>query len=123
MKRLLYLLPLALLLLAGCKEKGSFSNVEIGESWLCRLVFEDESFKDYLTPLLYYKRLSDTWDEEYAAALCGPAPLLGRLKELWGYLHRSFEEGDDGLRRIQHAADPDALFSAVEALTGRPARP
>ena len=28
-----------------------------------------ESFKDYLTPLLYYKRLSDTWDEEYAAAL------------------------------------------------------
>ncbi len=60
---------------------------------------------------------------EYAAALCGPAPLLGRLKELWGYLHRSFEEGDDGLRRIQRAADPDALFSAVEALTGRPARP
>ena len=36
-----------MLLLAGCKEKGSFSNVEIGESWLCRLVFEDESFKDY----------------------------------------------------------------------------
>jgi type I restriction enzyme M protein len=28
-----------------------------------------ESFKDYLTPLLYYKRLSDTWDEEYQAAL------------------------------------------------------
>ena len=26
-----------------------------------------ESFKDYLTPLLYYKRLSDVWDEEYAA--------------------------------------------------------
>ena len=28
-----------------------------------------ESFKDYLTPLLYYKRLSDTWDEEYQDAL------------------------------------------------------
>ena len=28
-----------------------------------------ESFKDYLTPLLYYKRLSDTWDEEFEAAL------------------------------------------------------
>lgn len=28
-----------------------------------------ESFKDYLTPLLYYKRLSDTWDEEYQSAL------------------------------------------------------
>ena len=60
---------------------------------------------------------------EYAAALCGPAPLLGRLKELWGYLHRSFEEGDDGLRRIQRAADPGALFAAAEALTGCPARP
>ena len=28
-----------------------------------------ESFKDYITPLLYYKRLSDVWDEEYQNAL------------------------------------------------------
>ena len=42
-----------------------------------------------------------------------PAPLLGRLKELWGYLHRSFEEGDEGLRRIQRAPTPDALFAAM----------
>ena len=28
-----------------------------------------ESFKDYLTPLLYYKRISDVWDEEYRSAL------------------------------------------------------
>ena len=28
-----------------------------------------ESFKDYITPLLYYKRLSDVWDEEYRSAL------------------------------------------------------
>ena len=53
---------------------------------------------------------------EYAAALCGPAPLLGRLKELWGYLHRSFEAGDDGLRRIQRARTPDEIFDAVELL-------
>ena len=59
---------------------------------------------------------------EYASSLCGPAPLLGRLKELWGYLHRSFEDGDDGLRRIQRAATPDALFAAIERLTGFPAR-
>ena len=59
---------------------------------------------------------------EYAASLCGPAPLLGRLKELWGYLHRSFEEGDEGLRRIQRAPTPDALFAAIESLTGFPAR-
>jgi len=30
---------------------------------------EHESFKDYLTPLLYYKRLSDVWDEEYEEAM------------------------------------------------------
>ena len=59
---------------------------------------------------------------EYASSLCGPAPLLGRLKELWGYLHRSFEDGDEGLRRIQRATTPDALFDAVESLTALSAR-
>ena len=82
MKRLLYLLPLALLLLAGCKEKGSFSNVEIGESWLCRLVFEDESFKDYAVTadvlyagedstsrfkMVFY--MPDGWDDSYPVFL------------------------------------------------------
>lgn len=28
-----------------------------------------DSFKDYLTPLLYYKRISDVWDEETADAM------------------------------------------------------
>ena len=28
-----------------------------------------DSFKDYVTPLLYYKRISDVWDEEYARAM------------------------------------------------------
>ena len=55
---------------------------------------------------------------EYAATLCGPAPLMGRLKELWGYLHRSFENGDDGLRRIQRATSLPALESAIAALAG-----
>ena len=54
----------------------------------------------------------------YAAQLFGPAPLLGRLKELWGWLHRSFEPGEDGLRRIQRARTPDELFAAVRALVG-----
>ena len=54
----------------------------------------------------------------YAAELFGPAPLLGRLKELWGYLHESFESGDAGLRRIQRARTPDELFRAVDGLTG-----
>lgn len=55
---------------------------------------------------------------EYAATLCGPAPLMGRLKELWGYLHRSFEGGDDGLRRILRAASLPALEEAIAALAG-----
>jgi len=28
-----------------------------------------DSFKDYITPLLYFKRISDVWDEEYEKAL------------------------------------------------------
>jgi len=28
-----------------------------------------DSFKDYITPLLYYKRISDVWDEEYIQAM------------------------------------------------------
>ena len=43
---------------------------------------------------------------------------MGRLKELWGYLHRSFEGGDDGLRRIQRAATLPALEEAIAALAG-----
>ena len=55
----------------------------------------------------------------YASQLCGPAPLLGRLKELWGWLHRSFEAGDDGLRRIQRARTPAELLAAARDLAGR----
>ena len=39
------------------------------EEPILRKFVEHESFKDYITPLLYYKRLSDVWDEEYEAAL------------------------------------------------------
>ena len=28
-----------------------------------------DSFKDYVTPILYYKRISDVWDEETETAL------------------------------------------------------
>ena len=55
-------------------------------------------------------------EEDYARVLFGPAPLLGRLKELWGYLHASFETGDAGLRRIQRSRTPDELRAAVAAL-------
>lgn len=60
-----------------------------------------------------------TLAENYARELCGPAPLMGRLKELWGYLHASFENGDDGLKRIQRSRTVDELFAAIDGLTGR----
>lgn len=56
---------------------------------------------------------------EYAATLYGPAPLVGRLKELWSYLHAAFEDGDDGLRAILHATTPEALLAAARKLAAR----
>ena len=46
MKRLLFLLPLTLLLLSGCKEKRYFTEVT-GDVYLSRIGFEDESFRDF----------------------------------------------------------------------------
>ena len=46
MKRLLFLLPLTLLLLSGCKEKRYFTEVT-GDVYLSRISFEDESFRDF----------------------------------------------------------------------------
>ena len=40
---------------------------------------------------------------EYRASLFGPAPVLGRMKELWGYLHVRFPDGENALRRIQRS--------------------
>lgn len=78
MKRLLYLLPLALLLLAGCKEKRYFTNIENGQHWLCRIVFDDESYKDFFVvgdvlyagedtssrhKMIFY--MPEGWDDSY----------------------------------------------------------
>ena len=59
---------------------------------------------------------ANTLTDRYAAKLCGPAPLMGRLKELWSYLHASFESTDTGLRQIQRAPDLPFLLSAIESL-------
>lgn len=40
---------------------------------------------------------------EYRAQLFGPSPVLGRMKELWGYLHVRFPDGATVLRRIQRS--------------------
>lgn len=60
---------------------------------------------------------ADALFEEYSRTLSGPAPLLGRMKELWGYLHASFETGDSGLRRIQRSKTPEELRLAVAELS------
>ncbi len=60
---------------------------------------------------------ANTLTDRYAAKLCGPAPLMGRLKELWSYLHASFENDDAGLRIIQRAPDLPSLRAAISALT------
>ena len=80
MKRLL-LICLAMLLLAGCKEKRYFTDVT-GETWLVRIGFEDESFRDFtvVSDVLYagsdtssrYKLifyLPDGWDDSYPILL------------------------------------------------------
>ena len=60
---------------------------------------------------------------EYARTLCGPAPLLGRLKELWSYLHASFEDGDALLRPLLRARTVPELDAAVAALVAEPPPP
>ena len=77
MKRLLFLLPLTLLLLFGCKEKRYFTEVT-GDVYLSRIGFEDESFRNFtvVADVVYagedtssrYKMvfyMPDGWDETY----------------------------------------------------------
>ncbi len=77
MRRVLFLLSLALLLLSGCKEKRCFTEVT-GDVYLSRISFEDESFRNFtvVTDVLYagedtssrYKMvfyMPDGWDNTY----------------------------------------------------------
>ena len=40
-----------------------------GAANLLRGLIDAGDYKQYVFPLLFFKRLSDVWDEEYAAAL------------------------------------------------------
>src|SRR5688500_9339641 len=40
-----------------------------GAATILRGLVDAGDYKQYVFPLLFYKRLSDVWDEEYAAAL------------------------------------------------------
>ena len=48
------------------------------------------------------EQYSDQW--LYLGDLQTATPVLGRMKELWGYLHARFPDGRDILRRIQRSA-------------------
>ncbi len=89
MKRLLFLLPLTLLLLSGCKEKRYFTEVT-GDVYLSRISFEDESFRDFtvVADVLYagedtssrYKMvfyMPDGWDNTYPIFLDRYVPCDG----------------------------------------------
>lgn len=55
----------------------------------------------------------------YREQLCGPAPVLGRLKELWGHLATYFEAGTDVLKAIQRSrtlADYEAARRMLNAM-------
>ena len=39
----------------------------------------------------------------YRITLCGPSPVLGRMKELWGITHEYFDEGARILRAVQRS--------------------
>ena len=90
MKRLLYLLPLALLLLAGCKEKRYFTDVTGRETWLSQIVFEDGSKGEFtvVSDVLYagsdtssrYKMtfyIPDGWNDQYPIFLDRYVPTEG----------------------------------------------
>lgn len=49
----------------------------------------------------------------YRATLCGPAPVLGRMKELWGHLHDYFETGDVMLRAVQRSRSLEEYESNI----------
>jgi len=46
--------------------------------------------------------LDELWDE-YAAYLSGEADVLAKMKELWSYLYRSFDDGDSILKAVRKA--------------------
>lgn len=49
----------------------------------------------------------------YRSTLCGPAPVLGRMKELWGMLQERCEQGEALLRRVQRCNRLDEYSRAV----------
>ncbi len=66
-----------------------------------------------------YKRILSFVNELYAtyrSTLFGPVPVLGRMKELWGYTHAYFENGTTVLRAVQRSNSLAEYEKAIESL-------
>ncbi|NLF23034.1 MAG: tRNA-dihydrouridine synthase family protein [Lentisphaerae bacterium] len=61
----------------------------------------------------------DDFGDQSAHELSGPAPLLGRLKELWSYLHARFVDGPFLWRQIRTSRHPDDYRRILDDWWGR----
>ena len=83
--------------------RGLIADPALGESIR---VWEDGGRGEVKTPPRDPARVAAFAAELYAtyrATLCGPSPVLGRMKELWGHLHVYFEDGPARLRAVQRS--------------------
>ncbi|HOE61771.1 MAG TPA: tRNA-dihydrouridine synthase family protein [Kiritimatiellia bacterium] len=65
------------------------------------------------------KRFLDEYLDACLEELHGPASVLGRLKELWGYLHRSLAGGGRVWKRVRVCRTVDEYRRVVEESFGR----
>lgn len=50
--------------------------------------------------------------------LCGPAHLLGKMKEFWWYLHVIFPDGRNWLKKIQRSTSVSYYIALIETMFG-----
>lgn len=69
-----------------------------------------ESDRDLWQIKKFHDELFSIYEEE----LYGPASLLGRMKELWSYLHKSFPKGDKLFKKIRKSTSIKKYSSVIE---------
>lgn len=60
------------------------------------------------------KKFHDELFNVYGDELFGPKPVLGRMKELWSYLYKSFPKGDKLLKKIKKSVTIKKYSSVIE---------
>jgi tRNA-dihydrouridine synthase len=60
------------------------------------------------------RRFHDELYAQYKGVLFGARPVLGKMKELWSYLSRSFRDGGTILKKIQRSTTLEAYETIVE---------